>query len=159
MAGALAVAALGLELEDAQLRPTLVADDLGLHADLLQCVGAEDRILGAEQDRLEGDGVALAPLELLDQQRLTGLHPVLLPAGLDDRVCHYSLVVSAFARERRRPPLRPRRRAFDGSASPGSVTCGSASTSEAVALVRPTSSMRTSCLVPTYGNLPVTLTM
>ena len=41
-------------------------------------------------------------------------------------------MVSAVARERRRPPRRPRRLAFDGSASGGSLTCGSASTSDEV---------------------------
>src|SRR3954464_15824205 len=142
MARALLVPALGLELEDAQLRTALVADDLRLDADLLEPVGVEDAVLGAEQDRLERDRVALGAVELLDQQRLPGLDPVLLAAGLDDCVCHgYSEeVLSAFARERRRPPLRPRRRDVDGSASPSSLTWGSASTSSAVALVRPTSS-------------------
>src|SRR5690349_21001460 len=67
VAGAPPVAALGLELEHAQLGPALVADDLGLDRDLLQRVGAEDDVVGAEHDRLEVDGVALGAVELLDQ--------------------------------------------------------------------------------------------
>src|SRR3954471_18553815 len=88
MARPLLVPALGLELEDPQLRTALVADDLRLDADLLEPVGVEDAVLGTEQDRLERDRVALGALELLDQQRLPGLDPVLLAAGLDDCVCH-----------------------------------------------------------------------
>src|SRR2546423_2854354 len=159
MARAPPVPAFGLELEHAQLLPALVPDDARLDLDLLEPVRVEDRLVGAEEDRLQPHGVALSALQLLDQQRLPGLDPILLATGLDDCVSHQSEVLSAFARERRRPPRRPRRLAFDGSASSSSLTCGSASTSAAVAAVRPTSSMRTSCLVPTYGNPPMTDTM
>src|SRR3954463_3618713 len=106
MARALLVPALGLELEDPQLRAALVADDLRLDADLLQAGRVEDAVLGAEQDRPQRDVVALGAVQLLDQQRLTGLDPVLLAAGLDDCGCHvYSeVVLSAVAREGRQAP-------------------------------------------------------
>src|SRR5512134_2255323 len=54
--GAPAVAALGLELEHAQLLAADVLDDLRADADLLEAVGVEDGLLGAEQDRLELHG-------------------------------------------------------------------------------------------------------
>src|SRR3954447_10716784 len=88
MARALPVPALGLELEHAQLRAALVTDDLRLDADLLERVGVEHRVVGAKQERLQCDALALGAVKLLDQQRLPGLDPVLLAAGLDDRVCH-----------------------------------------------------------------------
>src|SRR4051794_1202210 len=53
MARALAVAALGLELEDPQLLAPDVLDDLRVDADLREVVGAEDDVVGAEHDRLE----------------------------------------------------------------------------------------------------------
>src|SRR3954451_24777423 len=92
MTRALLVPALGLELEDPQLRTALLADDLRLHADLLERGGVEDRVVGAKQDRLQRDRVALGAVQLLDQQRLPGLDPVLLAAGLDDCVCHARLL-------------------------------------------------------------------
>src|SRR5919197_1429894 len=80
------VAALGLELEHAQLLAADVLDDLRADADLLQAVGVEDRVLGAEQDGLEVDaGTGLAG-QALHQERLALLDAVLLAAGLDDRV-------------------------------------------------------------------------
>jgi hypothetical protein len=72
-------------------------------------------------------------------------------------------VDSALAPERRRPPLRPRRRGFDCRPSPeesedpaeavreaeSETTAGSASSRLASAAVRPASSIRTRCFSPT----------
>src|SRR3954466_6129301 len=121
MAGALAVAALRLELEDAQLLAAEMLDDLRVDADLREVVGAEDDVVGAEHDRLEGHGGPGLVGQALDEQGLALLDAVLLAAGLHDRVHAESQsagVASALAAERRRPPLRPRRRGFDSTASP-----------------------------------------
>src|SRR5919112_5832332 len=86
MARGALVAALGLELEDAQLRPALVADDLGLDGDLAE-VGAAQRLVAAGVDqRLEVDGGALVGGEALDEERGPLFDAVLLPAGPDDGV-------------------------------------------------------------------------
>src|SRR4051794_29710064 len=118
--GAAAIAALGLELEHAQLLAADVLDDLGVDLDLRQAVGVEDDVVGAEEDRLERHRCAGLLGQALDQQGLALLDAVLLTAGLDDRV-HVSSqseeVACALAAERRRPPLRPRRRGVDSTAS------------------------------------------
>src|SRR3954452_21835085 len=57
MAGAPLVAALGLELEHAQLGPALVRHDLGGHARLAEAVGLEDGVaVAGQQQRLQVDG-------------------------------------------------------------------------------------------------------
>ena len=123
-----AIAPLGLELEHAQLLAAQVLDDLRVDLDLGQAVGVEDDVVGAEEDRLQrhrGAGVVGQPL---DEQGLALLDAVLLATGLDDRVhvLSQSEVVSALAAERRRPPLRPRRRGVDSTSSPSEAACSSA---------------------------------
>src|SRR3954453_17402739 len=121
MARAALVAALGLELEDPELGPALVADDLGPHRRLCELGAVEHRIaVAGQQQRNEVDRRAGLIGQPLDEQGLTLLDAVLLAACLDDCVGHISETHSsaeAFARERRRPPLRPRRRGREDSAS------------------------------------------
>src|SRR4051794_32589269 len=164
MPGALLVAALGLELEHPQLRAALVREHLRLDRDLLQRIGAEDGVVGAEEDRFERHGGALVIGQALDEQGLVLLDAVLLAAGLHDRVHgsgHSEAVDSALAAERRRPPLRPRRRGLDSRASspPSPFSRGESSSSTAFAAVRPGSSMRTRRFSPTNLPPPATETM
>src|SRR4051794_9276323 len=142
-----------------------MGEHLGLDLYLLQRVGAEHGVVGAKEDRLERHGGALVVGQALDEQGLVLLDAVLLAAGLHDRVHgsgHSEAVDSALAAERRRPPLRPRRRGFDSrassSASPSSAR-GESSSSTAFAAVRPGSSMRTRRLEPTNLPPPATDTM
>src|SRR5580693_9696767 len=125
MACAALVAALGLELEHAQLLTALVSHDLRRDLDLLQAGRVEHRVIGAIEDRLERHARALLCGKALHEQGLTPLDTVLLAACLDDRVHVYSEVACAFAAERRRPPLRPRRRGFDCRSSSPPSPCGS----------------------------------
>src|SRR4051794_11618769 len=74
MARALAVAALGLVLEDAQLGAAQVLDDLALDADLLQAVGVEDGVIAAEQQRLEGHRGARIVGQALHEEGLALFH-------------------------------------------------------------------------------------
>src|SRR3954452_18429883 len=126
MAGAALVSALGLELEDPKFRAALVRDDLGLHGGGREPVALEERgiAVAGEQERLQLDGRAHVVGQALDEERLALDDAVLLTAGLDDCVGHglgaqsvTSASAGAFARERRRPPLRPRRRVREDSAS------------------------------------------
>src|SRR5918995_240853 len=130
VARAAPVAALGLELEHAQLLAALVADDLGLHRRGGQLGGVEHRVaVAGQQQRGQLHGGAGIVGQALDQQGLPLLDAVLLTAGLDDCVGHVWSVHSsaaAFARERRRPPLRPRRRVREDSASPSSEASSAA---------------------------------
>src|SRR4051794_29465505 len=151
--GAPRLALLGLELEHPQPRATLVTHDLRLDLDPLEVVHLDVVVLvAAVQQRLERDLRALGGGRALEGGRLPLSPAVLLTAGLDDGVGHDD---SALARDRRRPPLRPRRReAVDcrgsSSASPP------LSTRTAVAAVRPTSSMRTRRFWPTWEPPPCT---
>src|SRR3954453_13393716 len=139
--GGALVPALGLELEDAQLRPALVAEHGGLDPDAAEIGLREERAVAAGvEQRLEIDGGALVGGQALDEERGTLLDAVLLAARADDggrglrHRSGHSLAsetsvasAAAFARERRRPPLRPRRRDFDctvsSSVSPSSPAC------------------------------------
>src|SRR5579871_5427508 len=109
VAGATAVAALGLELEDPQLRPADVADHGRLDRDLAEPVGVEDGLVRAVEHRLERHRRALGVGQALDPERLPLLDAVLLAAGLDDRVhgvwAQPGRRSSADSAERRRPPL------------------------------------------------------
>src|SRR3954471_14559829 len=76
------VAALRLVLEDADLRPTLVADDGRGHAGGPQGVGAELRVaVAGHQQRLQLDRRPLVAPQALDEQRLPLGDAVLLAAG------------------------------------------------------------------------------
>src|SRR5271155_4396008 len=86
MAGPALVAALGLELEYAQLLAAHMREDLCRDLHLLETGLVEYRLLGAVEDRLECNVCALLHRQALDQQPLTALHAVLLAAGLHDRV-------------------------------------------------------------------------
>src|SRR3712207_2659387 len=132
------VPALGLELEDAELRAALVGDDLGAHGGRAEAVAVEQRVaVAGQQQRLQFDGGAHLVGQALDEQGLALAHAVLLAAGLDHCVGHAHSLASetsaappspsaAFARERRRPPLRPRRRGRDCSESPSPSSSASA---------------------------------
>src|SRR5262249_35054683 len=97
----------------------------------------------------------------LDEEPLALLDAVLLAACLDDRVHGHSesdepAAEAALAPERRRPPLRPRRRGFESSSSSSAPFSPAAtSRSEATAAVLPTSSTGTGCFPPRYGVPPV----
>src|SRR5918911_425351 len=86
------VAALGLELEDADLLAPLVPDDLGAHSDLRQALAVEDGVRRAQEHGLQCDGRAGLVGQALDEERLPLLDAVLLPAGLDDCVVHESFL-------------------------------------------------------------------
>ena len=86
VAGAALVAALGLELEHAQLLAALVRDHLGGDLHLRQARLVEHGLLGAVQDRLQRHALALGGGQALDQQALAALDAVLLAACLHDRV-------------------------------------------------------------------------
>src|SRR5215217_3148483 len=92
VAGAATVAALGLELEHAQLRAALVTDDLGLHDGLLEAVGVEGGIaVAGHQQGGQLHGRAHVVRQALDEQGLALFDAVLLAAGLDDYVGHGSV--------------------------------------------------------------------
>src|ERR1700760_3253629 len=114
VAGAPLVAALGLELEHAELGAALVCHHLGLDDGGGQAVALEHRVaVTGQQQRLEVHGGADVVGQALDEQGLALDDAVLLTAGLDDCVGHglaHSVTSDVLARERRRPPLRPRRR-------------------------------------------------
>src|SRR5215203_4021046 len=99
VARAALVAALGLELEHAQLRAALVTDHLGLDLDLAEVV-AEQRLVAGVQERLELELGALVAAQALHEQGRALLDAVLLTAGLDDCVGHgfRSLVAGRFRR-------------------------------------------------------------
>src|SRR4051794_37692086 len=86
VAAATLVAALRLELEDAQLLAARVGDHARGHRHLAQAVGVEHRVLRAEEHGLELHRGTLVDGELLDEQRLPALDAVLLASGLDDCV-------------------------------------------------------------------------
>src|ERR1700733_4960618 len=164
MAGAALVAALGLELDDAELGAALVGDHPGRNRPARQPLAVDHIGAVDKQKRRQRNRLAVADGQPLDEQFLTLLDAVLLAAGLDYRVgAHSDDAVldadSALAPERRRPPLRPRRRGFDSRSSPASspsivpfdagVPDAGRSRSDAVASVRPASSIRTRCFSPT----------
>src|SRR3954454_2812723 len=82
VARAALVAALGLELDHAQLRPALVPDDLRRDGTAVHGVVAHG------EQGLEIDGAPGVAGQALDEQGLALLDAVLLAAGLDDRVAH-----------------------------------------------------------------------
>src|SRR5881397_4016565 len=121
MTGPALVAALGLELHHAELRPALVAQDAGRDADARHRLAVNDLRPVHVQQRLELDALSVANRQTLDEQGLALLDAILLAAGFHDCVGHAhsegALPDWAFAPERRRPPLRPRRRGFDSRTS------------------------------------------
>src|SRR6266540_117372 len=133
-------ALLGLELQHPELGAALVADHLRLDLDSPQVIHLDLVTIAPVEQRLEGDLGALVRGQPLDEEGLPLLDAVLLAAGLDDRVGHED---SALARDRRRPPLRPRRREdvdCRGWSSPFPASSPPPlSTSTALAAVRPTS--------------------
>src|SRR5215204_7628465 len=83
VAGRALVAALGLELEDADLGAALVPHDPGLDRHLAER-RAEQRLVAARvEQRLEVDRRALVGGEALDEERGSLLDAVLLAAGAD----------------------------------------------------------------------------
>src|SRR5688572_20772866 len=78
--GAAAIAALGLELEDAQLLAALVAHDLGAHRRELGSVELRVPVAGQQQRRQLDGGAGLVG-QALDEQGLPLLDAVLLSAG------------------------------------------------------------------------------
>src|SRR5262249_20931650 len=126
-----------------------------------QAVPVEDSLIGAVENRLQRDARSLVCREALDQQLLAALDPVLLASALDDRVhglSTHSVLARTFAAERRRPPLRPRRRDGDftgsGALGAGVITSPSSSSKRALAAVRPTWSIRTIRFSPTFAAAP-----
>src|ERR1044072_4524266 len=81
VAGSPLVAALGLELEDAQLLATLVGQDLGGHGHALQALRGEPRVRGGKQQRPERAGRPPPLGPPLDERGLPLLDAVLLAAG------------------------------------------------------------------------------
>src|SRR3954449_5473469 len=126
VAGAPLVAALWLELEHAQFGAAQVPEHLGLDDDAVQVAAELGIAVARDEQRLEVDRGALVGGQALDEQGRALLDAVLLAAGLDDCVGHdlaHSVTSEvsapsgpAFARERRRPPRRPRRRGFESTA-------------------------------------------
>src|ERR1700761_5773650 len=161
MAVAAAIAALGLELDHTQLGAALVRQDRGLDGDLGEVVAIDHVVAIDVEQRVKLDLGAVVHGQALHEEPLALLDAVLLAACLDDRVHGHSesdepAADAALAPERRRPPLRPRRRGFDSSSSSEAPFSGAGtSSSEATAAVRPTSSMRTRCFSPTYRVPPV----
>ena len=99
-----------------------MGEHLGRDGDVAQRVAVEDVVAVDEQQRGQVDGVAFGHGQPLDEQGLALHHAVLLATGFDDRVHGQSDpdddgAELAVAPERRRPPLRPRRRGFDSSSS------------------------------------------
>src|SRR3954452_6585492 len=113
VARAALVAALGLELEHAQLGAANVADHLRLDDDAVEIAAELGIAVTRDQQRLQIDRVTLVRTQPLDEQGRALLDAVLLAAGPDDCVGHgfaHSLTsdvsgasAPAFARERRRP--------------------------------------------------------
>src|SRR5450755_3960048 len=125
MAGAALVAALGLELDDSELGAALLTEDQGLHGLVGQRVTVEDGIAVDDEQRLQVDGDAVLGGQALHEEPFALRDAVLLSTCLDDRVHAHSedgvaAGVSALALERRRPPLRPRRRVLESSSSASS---------------------------------------
>src|SRR3954468_24476093 len=87
MAGATLVAALGLELEHAQLRTAQVLDDLRGDVRLAERVALEHGVAVArEQQRRKRDGGADVVGQPLDEEGLALFDAVLLTASFDDCV-------------------------------------------------------------------------
>src|ERR1035441_6269984 len=175
MAIAALVPALRLELDDAQLGAALVGENTGRDGGVAKGVAVEHVVAVDDEQRRQFEGVSVGHGQALDQEGLALLDAVLLATGFDNRVHGQSdsdddEAELAVAPERRRPPLRPRRRGFDSrSSEPVSDPSPSAdpapppplapppppppppptSTNDATAAVRPTSSMRTTCFSPT----------
>src|ERR1700761_3142931 len=161
MAVAAAVAALGLELHHAQLGAPFVRQHLGLDRDLGEVIAVHHSVAVDIEQRVHRDGGSVVHGQTLHEEPFALLDAVLLAACLDDRVHGHSepdepAAEAALAPERRRPPLRPRRRVFDSSSSSEApFSPGGTSSRDATAAVRPTSSMRTRCFSPTYLVPPV----
>ncbi len=140
---ALAVALLRLVLEDLDLLAALVAGDLRLDLDLLEVLGREHRVVvGAEHDRAQrrpwrprrrAAGRRAGTVPFSTRYCLPPLSTIAYVGirGIRSRSRSGSGVVAGAeplpARERRRPPLRPRRRGPDSRPSAASPSAASAS--------------------------------
>src|SRR4051794_1897642 len=86
VAGPALVAALRLELADADLLAALVAADNRLDLDLRKAVGVEHGVVRAEQQRLEGDLGPLVLSHAVDNELIALLDAVLLSTYSNDCV-------------------------------------------------------------------------
>src|SRR5438067_8856128 len=86
VARAAPVAALGLELEPAQLLAAHVREHLGGHLHRAESLLVENGLLGAQHQRFERHLAALLCSHSLDEQPLSLLDTILLAAGSHDRV-------------------------------------------------------------------------
>ena len=162
------VAALGLELHHPELRTALLREDPRLDLDLGQIRAVDDGRAVDVQQRLELDAGPVVVGQALDQQRsgparrgtacrlfsrlrrswssprMTCLGPTRpLRRNGAVRLCGRGAEALILGHRRSHPRPRP-------SDAP-STDAGCASTSDARAAVRPTSSIRTRCFSPTYG--------
>src|SRR4051812_12214229 len=160
MPGAPLVAALGLELEHAQLGPRMCSTTFALTVTFFR--PSLSKTASSERKRI-GSSATVAPASSGSSSTsrvCPGSTRDCLPPVLTISYMAYS--EAALAAERRRPPLRRGRLGFVSRAPPSLPPSPSAggssppgppplSTSVAVADVRPASSMRTRRLEPTWG--------
>ena len=88
MALTLAIALLGIVLEDPDLLALAVLHHSGGHGSALHYGSAEGSLVAVQdgQDLVEGDGLSGLGLQLLDEQGIALGHLVLLAAGLNNSV-------------------------------------------------------------------------
>ena len=86
MAGATAVALLGLVLEDLDLLATKVLGDSGLDLDLLEILGPQHDVITPEHDGLQRDFVTLLRLQAIHNENRAFFDPVLLATALYNRI-------------------------------------------------------------------------
>src|SRR5262249_20203831 len=101
MAGAALVAALGPELDHAQLGPALVRDDPRGHGNARQPRAVDHISTVHQKKRLQRNGLAVTNRQAFHDQGLPLLDAVLLATCSDDRVGHSEVLTdSALAPER-----------------------------------------------------------